>query len=62
MTLDEKVKLWDAINTYVTTCGGDPAKHVYGNIKRMQAVVDVENIVVEVEERVAAEVEDECEG
>jgi hypothetical protein len=34
-------ELWDAINRYATSVGGDPSNHVYGNVPRMQAVVDV---------------------
>lgn len=34
--------MWDAINKYVETCGGDPSKHVYGNTARQRAVVEVE--------------------
>lgn len=37
------VALWDAINTYAETCGGDPPRHVYGNTPRQRAVVEVEN-------------------
>jgi hypothetical protein len=45
MTIQEKVALWDAINQYVVSCGGDPSTHVYGNTTRMRAVVTVESIV-----------------
>lgn len=34
-------ELWDAINHYAVSVGGDPSRHVYGNTSRMQAVVDV---------------------
>lgn len=34
--------LWDAINQFATTCGGDPGSGVYGNLPRMRAVVAVE--------------------
>lgn len=40
-----EVELWGAINRYVTTCGGNPAQDVYGNVPRMQAVADVGKIV-----------------
>jgi hypothetical protein len=33
-----EVELCDAINRYAISVGGDPARHVYGNIPRMQAV------------------------
>ena len=39
----EHAALWDAINQYVVTCHGDPAKHVYGNTPRMKAVCAVED-------------------
>lgn len=42
--------LWDAINRYAISVGGDPAAHVYGNTPRMQAVADVGKIA----DRVAA--------
>ena len=45
-----EVDLWDAINRYAISVGGDPASHVYGNAARMQAVADVGKIV----DRVAA--------
>jgi hypothetical protein len=41
-----RTELWDAINQYVVACGGDPSKHVYGNVPRMNAVEDVESIVI----------------
>lgn len=37
-----RVRLWDAINNYATTCGGDPSAHVYGNTSRQKAVAEVE--------------------
>lgn len=39
--------LWDAINRYVISCGGNPDKHVYGNTRRMEAVTAVENAVAD---------------
>lgn len=36
-----EVDLWDAINRYAATIGGNPSQHVYGNVPRMQAVADV---------------------
>jgi hypothetical protein len=41
-----RVALWDEINKYVIACGGDPSKHVYGNVSRMNAVVDVESCIL----------------
>jgi len=46
-----EVALWDAINRYAITVGGDPAHHVYGNTARMQAVADVGKIVARVASR-----------
>ncbi len=40
-----QTELWDAINRYVTSCGGDPGRHVYGNDARMNAVADVNEAV-----------------
>jgi hypothetical protein len=37
------VALWDAINRYAVTCGGEPSKYVHGNTLRQRAVADVEN-------------------
>lgn len=46
-----ETELWDAINRYATSVGGDPASHVYGNAARMQAVTDVGKIVDRVASR-----------
>lgn len=46
-----EVELWDVINRYAITVGGDPANHVYGNAPRMQAVADVGKIVARVASR-----------
>jgi hypothetical protein len=40
-----KATLWEAINAYVSACGGDPDKHIHGNTARQQAVVAVERAV-----------------
>lgn len=37
--------LWDAINRYATSCGGDPSDRVYGNTSRQQAVASVNDAV-----------------
>lgn len=37
--------LWEAINRYAGTVGGDPSNYVHGNVPRMQAVADVGRIV-----------------
>lgn len=46
LTTEEKVRLWDAINAYVITCGGDPgATTAHSNYARMNAVIAVEQAV-----------------
>jgi hypothetical protein len=40
--------LWDAINRYAMSCGGDPSDHVHGNTLRQQAVVEVSEAVSEI--------------
>ena len=45
ITHETRVRLWDAINRYVQTCGGDPSKHVYGNTARQRAVAEVEQVL-----------------
>ena len=42
---DKQFALWEAINRYASSCGGSPAKSVYGNTRRMDAIVDVERVV-----------------
>jgi hypothetical protein len=37
--------MWDAINRYVMACGGDPSRNALGNTARMNAVVDINDIV-----------------
>lgn len=51
--MEERAALWDAINAYAETCGGDPSKHVYGNTPRQKAVAEVERLVRQVEQRLA---------
>jgi hypothetical protein len=46
-----EVALWDAINRYAISVGGDPSSHVYGNTPRMQAVTDVGAVVARVASR-----------
>jgi len=48
---NHKILLWKAIHKYVRACGGDPNKLVYGNRDRMNAVVKIERIVYEKEEK-----------
>ena len=56
-----EVELWDAINHYATTVGGDPSRHIYGHDARMQAVADVGKVLARVRsrERIADSVVDE---
>lgn len=49
--MEIEVALWDAINRYAISVGGDPSSHVYGNTPRMQAVADVGAIVARVASR-----------
>jgi predicted RNA-binding Zn ribbon-like protein len=37
--------LWDVINRYAASVGGDPSAHVYGNKVRMQAVTDLNETI-----------------
>ena len=43
---EKKVSLWEAINRYVVTCGGNPGVAVYGNTHRQHAVADVEKALL----------------
>lgn len=46
--MSRRVPLWEAINRYARTCGGDTsASTAHGNTARMQAVVDIERLVDE---------------
>jgi hypothetical protein len=45
MSMQFEDDLWEAINRYAISVGGDPASHVYDNVSRMQAVADVGKIV-----------------
>jgi hypothetical protein len=49
MTDDQVRRLWDEINQYVITCGGDPSKHVYGNLPRQKAVANISSVIKEIE-------------
>lgn len=40
-----EIELWEAINRYASSVGGDPSGYVYGNVPRMQAVADVNNTI-----------------
>lgn len=43
--IEFQVALWDAINAYAATCGGDPGKRVYGNTPRQTAVSAVNRAI-----------------
>lgn len=45
-----RVKLWDAINEYVKTCGGSPSRYVGGNTRRMNSVVEIERVICDAAE------------
>lgn len=45
MEYDDEVLLYEAINEYVVSCGGDPSRHVYGNTARQKAVSRINGIV-----------------
>jgi len=45
MTDEERARLWDAINSYAVACGGTPAGYVHGNVRRQQAVVEIEEVL-----------------
>lgn len=50
-----EVELWNAINCYAISVGGNPARYVHGNIPRMPAVAAVGAVISElVGGRVAA--------
>lgn len=40
-----RVKLWDLINEYCESCGGDPSKFVCGNTRRQNKVVEIESLI-----------------
>jgi len=40
-----ETELWNAVNDYAISVGGDPSRHVHGNTPRMQAVVAVVRVV-----------------
>lgn len=41
-------ELWDAINDYAISVGGEPSKHIHGNTIRMRAVAAVARVVDQV--------------
>jgi hypothetical protein len=42
-----RVAMWEAIDAYAVSVGGDPTKRVYGNTSRQKAVAAVEAAVRE---------------
>jgi hypothetical protein len=47
---NDQVKLWEAVNKYTESCGGDTSNNSISD-KRMNAVVDIERAVIEIIER-----------
>lgn len=45
MTYTQKNQLWDAIQRFAVSCGGDPSGRVHGNTARQQAVADIEAVI-----------------
>jgi hypothetical protein len=52
--------LWEAINRYAISVGGDPSRHSHGNTPRMQAVVDVDALVARVRSQEPIEAATPC--
>ena len=44
-SIEHQVLLWDAINQYAESCGGEPHTLVYGNTRRQQLVVEIMRLV-----------------
>ena len=44
----ERVNIWEAINEYAVTCGGDPSINAYGNTPRMAAASRVEGALLRI--------------
>lgn len=53
MNARERTQLWNWINEYVVTCGGDPSDTRYARKRRQEAVAQVEQTIQEIEDRVA---------
>lgn len=53
MNARERLQLWNWINEYVVTCGGDPQDTRYARKRRQEAVAQVEQTIQEIEDRVA---------
>jgi hypothetical protein len=49
MTRGQRARLWDEINRYAVSCGGNPSQYVYGNKPRQAAVAMIEGIIREIE-------------
>lgn len=57
MTMEQRVALWDAINDYVISCGGDVSDQTV-TVPRMTAVAQVESVIQSIhptEERTRSE-------
>ena len=55
MNSREKVQLWNWINEYVVTCGGDPSDTRHARKRREAAVVQIEQTVQEIVDRCSEE-------
>ena len=44
-SIEHQALLWDAINQYAESCGGEPHTLVYGNTRRQQLVVEIMRLV-----------------
>lgn len=55
MNARERLQLWNWVNEYVVTCGGDPSDLRYARKRREEAVVQVEQTVHEIVERLYRE-------
>lgn len=56
MNARERVQLWNWINEYTVTCGGNPSDTRYARERREEAVARIEQTVEEIVARIAGEV------
>jgi hypothetical protein len=49
MTSEQRNKLWNLINKYTKTCGGNPCKNIYGNVSRQKLVCEIEDLLYTIE-------------
>lgn len=48
MTSQQRNELWDLINKYVESCGGNPAEKIYGNTRRQELVYKIEDLIINI--------------